>query len=155
MTVNLSQEGARRRGRALLWALAVTVSLAFFVGPAGVASADCTTGGTGCLPGTGYTFDQRWNCGSIDSDLGTYCYYNETKIREHAALHTWGWGSAAYNGSGSTFVCVIGEGHFEGCGVDLARACYFANCNDQESSSFQMSVGNFGDPHTVWGHGEA
>jgi hypothetical protein len=113
------------------------------------------------LPGSGYTFDVTWNCGAIQTDSGEYCYYNGTLSWSAATKHTWGWGSAAYNGTGTTWVCVeaqfdSGADSFGGCGTNLARSCYFANCNDQDSVYLRMNVQNHGaNAHTIWGHGEA
>jgi hypothetical protein len=155
------------RRRALRWLAclgalaAVVAALAANGALTGTASADCTQGGSGCLPqGGGYTYDSgSWNCGPINTQDGTNCWANGTTVADNGVRHTYGWASAAYNGSGTTTVCAgFQNGAAFGCGTNLARICYQANCNDQDSTSVRVSVQNWspgGIFHTVWGHAEA
>ncbi|MBB4662975.1 hypothetical protein [Conexibacter arvalis] len=144
-----SRAGARPWRSLLCGAVSLTALLLCLT--AGPAAADCTTGGSSCLPGTGYSTDVTWNCGAIDD---TYdCYYNSTTNPALADIRSWGWGSAAYNGSGSSYVCVYGGGSFYACGTNIARACFYANCNAQSLLSFRLWVKNITGTHTVWGHG--
>ena len=116
------------------------------------ASANCQ--GSGCLPGSGYTFDQQWNCGVIGPVVR--CWYNATTSESAATSHTWGFGSAAYNGSGSVYVCTgTSPNYFIDCGTNLARGCYDSNCNDQGFIWFKEWVYQNTGSHTVWGHGLA
>lgn len=138
--------------RFLIGALIVgALSLAFAPSRA---SAFCQ--GLGCLPGSGYTFERVWDCGQIHSE--TICFYNGVTSRGSATAHTWGWGSAAYNGEGSVTVLLDASistfSYFGGAGTNLIRACYNDNCNDQESVLMDMDVANTGF-HTIFGHGEA
>ncbi|HZV76043.1 MAG TPA: hypothetical protein VFF79_20215 [Conexibacter sp.] len=142
------RDRGRRRpaARYVLCLGALLAALAVVGGPAsGVASADCTSGGSSCLPGSGYSFDSVWDCGVIAENVD--CYANGN--------HTWGWGSASYSGSGSTYVCIRLSGYALGCGTNLARTCYAASCNDQSVVAFPASVENFGAPHTISGHAKA
>jgi len=112
--------------------------------------------GLGCLPGTGYTIDRTWDCGQIHSE--TLCWFNGVTSRASATQHTWGFGSAAYNGEGSVSVAIEATtgtiDPFGSSGTNLARACFENNCNDQESTSLYENVSNSGF-HTIFGHGEA
>jgi hypothetical protein len=135
---------------ALLLAAGICIAIA--------TSAFASCSGTSCLPGSGYTLDSQWDCGTIDSTSGDACYANGTLAWGNAVTHTWGWGSADYDGAGSTWVCIQAEGgSFGSCGTNLARACFNTNCNDQSSSSFRLYVENYdgGTRHTVYGHGKA
>lgn len=108
------------------------------------ASADCTTGGSSCLPaGGGWVGRPVWNCGTFAS---TYtCYYGSSGTRLD-----WGFGSA----SDDAFVCVTGVGYFAGCAFDLARACYSPDCTDQDAVSFALHVTHSaGTARFVSGHG--
>lgn len=116
------------------------------------ASANCQ--GSGCLPGSGYTFDRTWDCGVIGPVVR--CWYNATTSESSATQHTWGFGSAAYNGAGSVYVCVgTAPNYFIDCGTNLARGCYDSNCNDQDFIWFKEWVYQNTGSHTVWGHGLA
>lgn len=119
----------------------------------GSASA-CISGGAGCLPGTGYTYDNVWNCGTIT--VGDDCYSTGVlNTRTGARFDNWGWGSASYGGSGNLYVCVE-TGSFGGCGTNLARACYQANCNAQTLVDMYLWVENTErSSHTVSGHGKS
>ena len=119
------------------------------------ASAICQ--GSGCLPGLGYTLDRYYGCGLINNDA---CYYDGTRSRAAGILHTWGYSSAIYNGSGSvrvfTDVGTINTSVFGAGGTNLARACYYNNCNDQTFFNWVAGVGNnSGYAHTITGHAEA
>jgi hypothetical protein len=118
------------------------------------ASAFCQ--GLGCLPGSGYTVDRTWDCGQIHSEVN--CFYNGVTSRASAGEHTWGFGSAAYNGEGSTTVRLDAStstfSFFGGAGTNLIRACFNDNCDDQDSTMMDELVGNSGF-HTIFGHGEA
>lgn len=151
--------GDRRRALRCLLCLGMLAAVFMASHGTGVASADCVSpGGTGCLPGTGYTLDKVWDCGPINSLDGTSCYANGTLIQGNAVRHTWGWGSAAYNGSGSTTVQILLSGHSSSSGTNLARVCWYASCNDQNVSAVHALVKHFawgGVRHTVFGHGKA
>lgn len=138
---------ATARGwRALLCIAASLAAITFTTGLAESASAACTTGGLGCLPGSGYTSGREtiWNCGSIAA--GVDC---NSPSRE-----SFGWGSAAYNGGGANVsVCVYGGSWFSGCGTNLIRACFYDNCNDQNSQTMSMIVENFSGSYVIYGHG--
>lgn len=117
--------------------------------------------GDPCLPGSGYTLDSVWDCSVISR--GTNCIANGTTTPMYGVSHTWGWGSAAYNGAGSTSVLIENLGGDKGTGLgmyatgsNLARTCYLSNCNDQGSDSFLLLVQNTGsNAHTIYGHGKA
>lgn len=144
--------GIAPRGSARRWSLPGAAALAFavlvmlFAMPAAPASADCTTGGSSCLPGSGYTGgDVVWNCGAISNTSN--CYYSGGSRLD------WGWGSASADAS--TFVCVTGDGFFSGCSYSLARACFRASCDDQDSFLFGMRVFHtYGSGRVVHGHGK-
>jgi len=147
------KRAGRRPWRSLVCSVAALAALLVCL-TAGPAAADCTTGGSSCLPGTGYTLDDTWNCGAIAAP--TVCYFNSQTNAGSATSRTWGWGSAAYNGTGNVYVCINGGSYFYACGTNLARACYQANCNAQGSNSFLMWVENPSSPaHTIFGHGKA
>ncbi|MDO8214099.1 hypothetical protein [Conexibacter sp. CPCC 206217] len=115
----------------------------------------CTTGGSGCLPGSGYTVTVGpWNCGGIvGSDI---CYYNATLSARAATTSSWGWGSASYDGAGDVYICIQGSIYFVGCAYNIARACYYTTCDDQDLVAFELSVRNqSGVTHTVHGRGMA
>src|SRR4051794_3634289 len=105
---------------AALTATVVSSVLAFGI-PSSQAQNGCS--GSGCLPTTGYTFDGTWNCGAIDSTAptGDVCYYNGTKSSGSATQHTWSWGSADYDGAGSTYTCIEADeglsSMFSACGT--------------------------------------
>lgn len=152
---------APRQFRMFWCLLGVIAACTCFAVLAPSADADCTSGGSSCLPGSGYTFDQSWNCGSI-ADYPVECFYRETTRAESATTHTWGWGSAANNSGGTYYVTIRATGSagriwFSGGGNNLARACYQANCNDQEETLLRMQVSHWeaGLRQTIWGHGEA
>jgi hypothetical protein len=162
--MRIAARGDRRRAlRCLLClgALAAFLAASAATGAmTGVASADCVSpGGTGCLPGSGYTYDSTpWDCGAINSLDGTYCYANGTLTQGSGVRHSYGWGSAAYNGAGTTTVQIILYNHSSSSGTNLARVCWFASCDDQTTDPIWALVGNFstgGTRHTVFGHAEA
>lgn len=138
---------------ASLATLLVCFALLAAAAPSTASAADCTSGGSSCLPGTGYGSDVTWAC-SINT--GTNCYYNNTTSSGSARSDSWGWGSASYSGAGSVFVCIQGSGYFVGCAYTLARACYYASCDDQDLVSFLIYVRNeSGVTHTIDGHAMA
>lgn len=142
----------RRPWRSLLCiaaSLAAVLTLCSFAGPA---IADCTTGGSTCLPNNGYTDDEVWNCGAIAEP--TNCYFNGTTSSGSATSRYWGWGSASYGGAGTSYVCMQGGGYFYACADNLARGCFYASCDAQASISFLMWVENHTGTHTVSGHGK-
>jgi hypothetical protein len=157
----VAARGDRRRAlRCLLCLGALAAVLAVFGGHTGVASADCTSGGSGCLPGSGYTYDSgAWDCGPINTQGGQNCWANGTLNVDNAVSHTYGWASAAYNGAGTTTVCIAFQnGAASGCGTNLARICYLASCNDQNGTSVKVTAQNWspgGVFHTVFGHAKA
>jgi hypothetical protein len=53
------------------------------------------------------------------------------------------------------FVCVTGGVYFVACGNNLARGCFLASCDDQDSVNLLLDVENFTGTHTVIGHGLA
>lgn len=132
---------------------AVSLTALFFCLAIGSARADCTEGGTSCLPGSGYTFDDIWNCGAIS--FGEDCFYDGVKAIGSATFRMWGWGSASYSGMGNTTVCVQGGSQFAGCGQNLARACALASCNAQVSINMALWVENAPGTHTIHGHGQS
>lgn len=145
----------RRPWRSLLRIVAsLATVLLLSTAAAGPATADCTTGGSSCLPGTGYTTDDIWGCGVIgDRDD---CYFDSAKNNPGLATpRSWGWGSASYTGAGDAWVCVNGATYFFACATDLARACYYASCLDQSVASFLIYVENFTGLHTISGHAQA
>lgn len=112
------------------------------------------------LPGSGYTFDQYWNCGLIYSSQ--LCWYPGVLGYNSSYNHSWGPGSADYDGSGSPRVSIAGGTgsytYFGADGARLARACYSYTCNDQDSVQMGMSVTHFAGGsirHTINGHGKA
>lgn len=142
---------------AAIWRLIACAALLCALGLAfapGHASAFCQ--GNSCLPGSGYTFEDVWNCGQIHSEVN--CYYKEVTSESSATTHTWGFGSASYSGEGNDEVRLDAHTHelsyFGGWGTNLIRACYENNCNDQDSIFMYEDVGNAGF-HTISGHGEA
>jgi hypothetical protein len=137
---------------ATLTAMLLVLLLAL-AGSHATAAADCTVGGSGCLPGTGYTFDDTWDCGAITGDD---CYYDTTTSAGSAVNAHWGWGSASYDGTGDVFVCIQGGSYFIGCAFNIARACFFASCDDQDAVTFPLFISNqSGVSHTISGHGKA
>ena len=52
---------------------------------AGPAKAVCQ--GNGCLPGSGYTLSETWNCGVLATYTG--CYYPGTTNINNGITHTW------------------------------------------------------------------
>lgn len=133
-------------------ALAALVTLTIVVASTSPASAYCS--GLSCLPRSGYTLDETYNCGFID--YGEICFYPGWLNRD-GPHHTWGFGSATYNGAGDADVYVAskfdsGTTAFFGHGTNLARACYEGNCNDQNSAFINHVVYPL-TRHTVIGHG--
>lgn len=145
--------GGRCAALLTLCALGAVLSTLTFSAPA---SAQCE--GLNCLPTTGYTIEGVFNCGQIHSY--ETCYATGTKSYSSATQHTYGFGSASYSGEGNAEVWVAAE---RGDGTDafgmvsfgnLARACYYESCVDQDIKSLILSVGTMGY-HTISGHWEA
>src|SRR3954470_3986429 len=123
--------------------------------------------GSGCLPGGGYTWDSGvWNCGLIYSNQACFQPGNCLGL-SCARVHTFGWGSADYDGSGKPTVvvtaiciesfCTEADG-FSAAGIKLARACRFNDCDDQDYGGFKMGVQHAAGGttrHTILGHGKA
>lgn len=144
----------RARARLLLrtfTCVAVSLAATLLLALAAPAGADCTTGGSSCLPGTGYDDPQvQWSCVVNTAN----CYWDSVTDPRFASLDDFGWGSAAYAGTGSVFVCIRGDGVFVGCAYTLARACYSASCNDQDIVNIELYTQNqSGVSHTIEGHG--
>lgn len=126
------------------------------------------TAGAAGLPGSGYTFDVTWDCGLIYGSHSQSCYAPGNCLGTGcASSHTYGWGSADYDGGGSVQVRVYAGcssagtcgniPEFYNYGTNLARACYDSfSCDDQDSRSYKMFVSQ-GDSnrHTIYGHGKA
>jgi len=149
-----ARDRAGRRPLRSLLGSAASLAVLLFCCSTGPASADCTTGGSSCLPGTGYILDDTWDCGAISSV--TDCYFNGVTSPGSAISRYWGWGSAAYNGTGDAWVCINGGTYFYACSTNLARACFNgSNCNAQRTADFPMYVENFTGTHTIYGHGLA
>lgn len=155
----MSAVPVRARARSLLRiAICAAVSLtAAWLLCATPATADCTTGGSSCLPGSGYGLtDVNWACGINTED----CYYDTTTDVTRATLYDWGWVSASYGGAGSVYVCGRGIGigsppgiAFIGCGYNLARVCGLPSCDDQDGVQARVAVQNqSGVTHTINGH---
>lgn len=137
---------------ASLATLLVCFALLAAAAPPSVSAADCTSGGSSCTIGSGYSLPLLgWSCG-INTEN---CYYAGTTTLGSARSNSWGWGEASYSGAGSVFVCVQAYGgYFVGCAYALARACYYASCDDQDLVSFPLYVRNeSGVTHTINGQG--
>jgi hypothetical protein len=145
--------GVPVRVRVLLALAACLAAFALSAAHASTASADCTSGSsTGCLPGSGYTFNIYWDCGVLAAN--TPCWYPGTTNLNNAIAHTWCWGSADYDGGGNTQVCVSTVLSFGGCGLNLWRSCYYSTCNDQNEWNTPIAVSATAN-HTITGHAEA
>ena len=120
-----------------------------------VASASCS--GATCLPGTGYSYNNYFDCGVIDPWVK--CWNEGTKSYSSGRSAGYGYGSASYSGAGSTGVNIAGEttsvSYFGDGGLNLARACYSNSCNDQDAVFMHLSVESTGTNHTITGHAEA
>lgn len=114
-----------------------------------------------CLPGSGYTgTPPQWNCGVLA--VGSDCWSRDTSSGttsfSNGTYHSWGWGSADYDGGGSTTVtiCAKSAPNDEACafgagGTNLARACYYASCNDQDSwTGWKILIATY-PAHTIYG----
>lgn len=113
----------------------------------------CARSGDDDMPRKGYTVDRLYDCGQIRG--GTICWANGTTQPDRTEWHHWGWGSADYDGSGAPVVCV--GGMFSDCRQRLARACYYASCNDQdiEADAIGIHHGHHDHNHTIFGHAKA
>jgi hypothetical protein len=119
------------------------------------ARAQCDQPPNTCLPGSGYTLDQTWSCGLLNS--GRACFSPGTRVIENANRHTWSWGSADYDGQGSIQVFITAAS-FGASGTNLTRACYFSSCNDQDSEFSVIWMSHYtpsGAQHTIHGHAKA
>lgn len=152
----MSAVHVRARARSLLRIVicaAVSLTAAWLL-CATPATADCTTGGPACLPGSGYVADVTWACGINTAE----CFYDTTTDTTRAVVYDWGWASAAYSGTPSIYICARGIGTgsgfgFVGCGYDLARVCGLPSCDDQDVYLAKVSVQNqSGVTHTINGH---
>lgn len=154
MTIASVHRGALARRSALALTGMCLTAVILMLGHPAPAAAYCE--GTGCLPGSGYTFDKTYECGLIYERAIQECWYPGVLGEPPGERHTWGWGSADYDGSGTVPVIVLGELFF-GHGNNLARACYANNCDDQNIYSLHILVGHTesGARHTIIGHAEA
>lgn len=108
----------------------------------------------------GFSFDRYWS-GKCDN----VCFDSQ--------VHTYGFHSADYDGSGNLEVCTaarkisdspgsFGRLLYQACGNRLARDCYhirqyYPHCGDQDGSLYHhyMLQGHLGHAHTLYGHAEA
>lgn len=154
-----AHDGGRRHlaVRYLLCLFALLSALAL-VGGAGTSTASAQSiceevGGVLCLPtGNDYTIDRSWDCGEITTPR---CYAVGTKNNEAALLHTWSWASASNSSAGTTTVCASVESHTS-CGTNLARICYYFECQDIDTWLIRTWVSNGGGgSYRVSGHAKA
>lgn len=138
------------------WAAVLFVAL---IGAA--ATLNFSSSASAQLPGSGYSFDAYWNCGYLPS--GRACAEGDgggiIDAGPGTHTHTFGWGSADYDGFGSTQLSIdalpTGSGRtWGGRGENVARACFSATCNDQGSYQYIMYF-TTSPSHTVYGHGKA
>jgi hypothetical protein len=140
----------------------VALGVCAFLAPAPAQAVFCSTDLMRCRPTPrtgGYTYNQTWDCGVItDPDI---CYFNGSTDFYSASLHTWGFGSASYPGTGDVEVCIAnivasGATTWYDCGFNLARACAQLDCRDVDGGTpTRLGVYPRGTTHTVNGHGEA
>ena len=158
------RDRSRTTGALVVMAVVILTTAAVLVGVTRLrtepAIAQCS--GSGCLPGSGYTFDRTWNCGSRPA--GTKCWWPGYIAHPSGRTHSWGFGSADYDGSGQVNVTVTGCSwiettqclvHFSASATNLARACWYASCNDQDHLLVDLWVRNNQGPARVIGHGKA
>jgi len=141
---------------ALVTAIAAVALAAAAAAPKASAAFGCS--GTGCLPGSGYTFDRTWNCGLFYGYPTQDCWYPGVLGPPPSSKHTWGWGSADYDGVGHFDVAISAPGGFFGRSDRLARACFFSSCNDQGGTLLDAFVRHYagsGIRHTIYGHTKA
>lgn len=120
-----------------------------------------TSSASAQLPGSGYTFDRFWNCGQVRAFQN--CFFPGVLGFDPSQNHTWGWGSADFDGAGSPLVTIVAQntntGSFFGATAErLARACYLSSCNDQDGDFMLIRVGHGRDGdtlRTIFGHGKA
>jgi hypothetical protein len=154
---------ASTRSRPWLAAFVLTVVLAASAVGISAQNAVAQCNGASCLPGSGYTWDNYWNCGLIYS--GQWCYQPGNCLGVSCAdRHTFGWGSADYDGSGTIFVYIGLSGGSApraalGGGYGLARTCWRNDCNDQDAYTMYglVSWQKAGSTarHTIIGHAKA
>ena len=123
--------------------------------------------GDSCLPTTGYTYDTHWNCGGFYGNQ--VCYQPGACLNYICAdAHTFGWGSADYDGSASLNVRIAADPatatafpSFSNSGGSLARACRRRDCVDTDLADqrYWERVShdhlNHAHTHTIKGHGKA
>lgn len=90
-------------GRIKRFAITVMPALIAAVVLSAVSGAGAQCQGSGCLPGGGYSYDRHWNCGLIYGQIQS-CFYPGVLGRPSGQTHTWGWGSADYDGGGTVRV---------------------------------------------------
>jgi hypothetical protein len=139
--------------RGLVLLLALVLVSATIASRGGVSPASAACGGPSCLPSGPYNADATWNCGAT----AQVCLAAGTVTWGSASIHSWGWGSADYDGGGTITVCFAGEdgpgsGVFGSCGSNLARSCFFSSCVDQSVINLAAGVWSSGSSHTVNGH---
>jgi hypothetical protein len=145
-----------------VWLLAVLVGIPI---TAGAVLGLAHRAGAQNLPGTGYTADYTWNCGQL-APSGTQTYYQPGNCLgpSCATRHSYGWGSADYDGTGTVGLEVATTCNSSGCpynwgnqGFNLVRACYaYPGCNDQDAHLYFMDVRNLSAGYRkILGHGKA
>jgi hypothetical protein len=144
----------RRLGAVLALAITTVVVAASSESPAACA-------GTQCAPTTGYTYDRYWDCGPIYDNFIQSCWFPGYLGRPTGNQHTWGWGSADWDGGGSIGVgldaSTTSQSRFGGVGTNLMRACYYDGCYDQDGLLLDMRVFHTYREarRTIFGHGKA
>jgi hypothetical protein len=148
-----AQSTTHRAGWVLLLALvAISVFLAVvLIGPRDARATQCVSASGGCLPGSGYSFDNPYCGATVDPNVPC----------GDGSLHSYGFNSADYDGGGHTTVCALvehypdGGDQFGGCGTDILRSCFQSNCNDVTNSDLYAFVYNLNERHTISGHAKA
>jgi hypothetical protein len=146
------------KARLVLVVSAVALALAAAAINASSGSAAYGCSGVGCLPGSGYTFDRTWNCGLFYGYPTQDCWFPGVLGQPPSSKHTWGWGSADYDGVGHFNVAIYAPGGFYSEGDRLARACFYSSCNDQGGTLLDVLVRHYdgsGVRHTIYGHAKA
>ena len=166
-----SRRGARRLMNVGLLAALVT---AVATGPA---ASPASAGGP--LPGSGYTYENYFNCGSINWSTdcwspGSCAQARSTSHPGCAVQHSYSWGSADEDSSHGLTVFIDARwnsgdtnyGNYWGYSdLNTARGClnWATGCDDQDAAYYTMRIGWFdddtsfggGEYFTIYGHGEA
>lgn len=131
---------------------------------------DCTaSAGASCYPGSDYTADFNWDCGPFYPTI-QYCFEPTNCMSPICAHdHSYGWGSADYDGDGTVFVSIVATCSdkeptcnrnpdppvWGGIAEGLVRACAVQSCNDVDVLWF-VGVTHVSDArHTIYGHAKA